>query len=355
MSRAATLNYDGQELFGISANVGDNDEPFIALRPTDGSTIITEGGMPDAFDVVLTFMPTRDIDVFIFAPLPTPSSRERGAQMFLVNSDTAVAPNEEPTIGGTSIMLRFTESNWHIPQTVNVAAGTEMTSDGAGSNATRLEDTTAAFQTDGVQIDDLIKNTAEDAVVKVTAVVSETELDTEAVTDWSDDTYEFAFEDRSPPFLPISTRPEIADSTDGFPPRDFVYDDDAFEGVRFGVVNISVKASITQDAGAVVDLNMDRDVITINSADLDDFDTTTIIGQNLQIESGDAEGQNRFVTGITSINAGMQFELNLDRQYVEEEFPNTESNWLIQDDDSLLGLMDDPTSLAFRFREHAAN
>ena len=46
-------NYDGQNLFGISANVADNDEPFIVLRPTDGSTIITEGGMTDEFEVVL--------------------------------------------------------------------------------------------------------------------------------------------------------------------------------------------------------------------------------------------------------------------------------------------------------------
>jgi hypothetical protein len=81
---SSDVDFAGQNIFGISANVADNNEPFIVLTPTAGSTIITEGGMPDEFTVVLTREPTRNVIVQIFAPLPTPSARERGQQMFRV-------------------------------------------------------------------------------------------------------------------------------------------------------------------------------------------------------------------------------------------------------------------------------
>jgi Ca2+-binding RTX toxin-like protein len=277
--------YDGQHLFGISANVADNDEPFVVLRPTGGSTIITEGGIADEFEVVLTRAPTRAIDVFVFAPLPTPSARERGQQMFRVT--TGVPPVEEPTVGGSSVTLTFTTANWDTPQTVYVIA------DGDLDTATNV------------------------------------------------------FEDLSPAFLPIATRPEIVQLGEtGEPPREFVYDDQAFEGVRFGVVNISVKASIEQDDGNVVGLNLDRDVLTVLAADLVNFDATTIIGQNLQIKAGPAMGQNRFVSGYQLDGANVH--LTLDRPYSEIEFPDNTSAWIIQDDDSLVGKMDS-------FREDTAD
>ncbi|MGA8049240.1 MAG: calcium-binding protein [Burkholderiales bacterium] len=266
------LRYDGQNIFGISANVADNDEPFIVVRPTDGSTIIGEGGMTDEFSVMLTRAPTRPIDVFILAPLPTPSARERGQQMFRVTSATALATGE-PTVGGSSITLRFDETNWYVPQIVEV-----------------LADSTS-------------------------------------------------FDDLSPAFQPIATRPEVVELGEtGEPPRDFVYDDAAYEGVRFGVVNISVKASIVQDDGDVVGLNTARTVLTVNAADLVHFNGTTIIGQNLQIKAGPGMGQNRFVTGYEL--DGTHVHLTLDREYAATEFPTTASAWLIQDDDSLVGVMD---------------
>ena len=227
--------------------------------------------MPDEFEVVLTRAPTRPIDVFVFAPLPTPSARERGQQMFYVSID-GVVPADQPTVGGSSVTLRFDSTNWFTPQTVKVHA---------------------------------------DSVV---------------------------FDDKSPEILPIATRPEIDDSTDGLPPRPFIYDDEAFEGVRFGVVNISVKASVVEDQGTVLDLSTNRKILTINAADLGSFDATTIIGQNLQIKAGPAMGQNRFIAGYEL--DGSHAHLTLDRDYSPDEFPTTESTWLIQDDDSLVGVMD---------------
>ena len=162
--------FDAMKLYGVSANVADNDEPGVVIRQSDGSTTITEGGQTDSYIVVLTRQPTADIIVKALAPLPTLDERELRALAFSVASTSPGAIN---SADGTSVSLRFTAGNWFIPQTVTVAATNTPFTDAAG----------------------------------------------------------------------LLTRPELGDA------QTFMYDDNAYEGVRFGVVNHVVVADVRSVAG----------------------------------------------------------------------------------------------------------
>ncbi len=117
------------EINGISANVADNDEPGVAIRQTDGATIITEGGLADTYEVVLTSQPTVNIFVKALAPLPSNDARERRSRAFAVTSSEAGAVVDPD---GSGVTLLFTPSNWFTPQTVSVVADSTSYTDAAG-------------------------------------------------------------------------------------------------------------------------------------------------------------------------------------------------------------------------------
>src|SRR5688572_10070905 len=70
-----------------------------------------------------------DILIKALAPLPTPDQRERGMRAFALSSAAGGAVN---STDGTFVTLRFTSSNWYIPQTVDVRAITAVYTDPAG-------------------------------------------------------------------------------------------------------------------------------------------------------------------------------------------------------------------------------
>ncbi len=123
--------FDGQSLFGISANVADNDEPFAIITESLGTTIVNEGdALGDTYQIVLTQLPTRDVFVTVNAPLPSPSNREQAAYAFSVHSFNADALNLDD---GSSTILKFTTANWDTAQTVTVLAHT-LLADGTTAN-----------------------------------------------------------------------------------------------------------------------------------------------------------------------------------------------------------------------------
>jgi Ca2+-binding RTX toxin-like protein len=128
--------FNGQSLFGISANVGDNDEPFAIITESQGVTIVNEGdAVGDSYQIVLTQQPTKDVFVIINAPLPSPSNREQAAYAFSVSSPTALS-----TLGdGSSVVLKFTTVNWKTAQTVNVQATTATFNDFPSGSFTRTD------------------------------------------------------------------------------------------------------------------------------------------------------------------------------------------------------------------------
>ncbi len=85
----------------VVVNITDNDYPGVMLIPTNGETVVTEGGNTDIYQVVLTYPPTQPVTIGL-----------ENVQQQVV----ATALNG----GGNSLV--FTPQNWNVPQTVLVTA-----------------------------------------------------------------------------------------------------------------------------------------------------------------------------------------------------------------------------------------
>ncbi|MEM7737125.1 MAG: MBG domain-containing protein, partial [Deinococcota bacterium] len=80
-----------------------------SITESGGDTAVTEGGATDTIDVVLTSIPTADVDI-------------------------TVTPDTQLDIGtgaGTASTLTFTPANWDTPQTINVTANDDTDVEGA--------------------------------------------------------------------------------------------------------------------------------------------------------------------------------------------------------------------------------
>ena len=289
--------FDEQALFGISANVADNEEPFAVIRQTDGSTIVTESETPglglDTYEIVLTRQPDKNVLIRALAPIPSPDSRERRAQFFRLASNEAGAT---VTDDGTALTLIFTPDNWFVAQTVQVLADSVGLQDNSG----------------------------------------------------------------------IFTRPELGDN-DGVVPVPFDMDDDAFEGIHFGVINHLVQAASEQITGTLTAVDNGSFVggipatVTISTASA--IAPEEFLGRKLSITEGPGLGQVRSIVGVTETAPG-QFELALDKQFSVSDVPDTTSKYLVNIDDSIVGVMtgfteDDPATLdvveARTFTDSSAN
>ncbi|WP_143549339.1 calcium-binding protein [Rhodopirellula bahusiensis] len=130
MSYSSDLRYEDLKLHGVSSNVADNEEPFVVIRTSNGSTIVGETGAVDAsvvdfYEIVLTQAPMSGFDVLVqaLAPLPSTAGRELGALAFRLSS---VAPGSEKKADGSAVTLTFTSENWFIPQRVDILADDEV-------------------------------------------------------------------------------------------------------------------------------------------------------------------------------------------------------------------------------------
>jgi len=89
--------YNGITVASVPTFITDNDYPAVRVIPSGGSTLISEAGVADTYQVHLTRQPASDVTISI----------NPGAQA------SVVSPG--PT-------LTFTNSNWNLPQTVTVTA-----------------------------------------------------------------------------------------------------------------------------------------------------------------------------------------------------------------------------------------
>ena len=199
---AITVLYDTIEpgfigAFGppILARIADNDAPTVLIRETDGSTDVIEtrigvffdptlfpDTLPllgviaasinpglespwvDSYEVVLTAAPTSDV-VVVLSPDITKTTRTGGIRH---DADQVVIFDID---GDTRLEL------------------VEFTATGGDSDT--LTDSGAQFITDGIKVGDRIENLDESVAVRVTAIISETELETESVGDWNGADYSF--------------------------------------------------------------------------------------------------------------------------------------------------------------------
>ena len=98
-------DYSGQFGQTITVTVTDNDAPGITILQTGGDTTVSETGTQDTFSVVLNSEPTADVVIGISS------------------SDTG-----EATVGPAS--LTFTDTNWHVAQSVTVTGQDDDVADG---------------------------------------------------------------------------------------------------------------------------------------------------------------------------------------------------------------------------------
>lgn len=101
VSSSADPEYDGVGMPRISVGIVDDDFAGMMIIPTDGDTQVTEGGVPDYYDVVLMTPPTEDVFILM----------QHVANQVEVVSD----------VDGTNL-LTFTPTNWSTPQRVRVTA-----------------------------------------------------------------------------------------------------------------------------------------------------------------------------------------------------------------------------------------
>jgi Ca2+-binding RTX toxin-like protein len=279
--------YQGQNLFGISANVGDDEEPFAVVRPSDGSTIVTEGSsVSDSYEIVLTRKPLVPVFVLALAPIPTPDKRELRAQAFRLDDPSETietlpdgtrikASGARVTPDGTGLTLQFTPDDWFLPQTVQVFAY------GTG-------------------------------------------IDPSAGT----------------PAGGIFTRPELMLGTPE-QERTIHFDDAAFEGVHFGVINHLVQAATQTVEGTLLGVVNAENQPTVTIESPGGVNPDDLVGRELQIRAGAGKGQTRFVVAVDDTSDPGNFVLTLDQPFRSGDVPNDVSKFQINIDDALVGTMTD--------------
>ncbi len=89
-------NFDGLTAADLDVTIADSLPPGVQILPTDGDTIVTEGGPQDSYEIVLTARPISN-----------------------VNIDLALDSSQ--LTSNTSRVI-FTPANWNLPQVVQVQA-----------------------------------------------------------------------------------------------------------------------------------------------------------------------------------------------------------------------------------------
>lgn len=100
-------NFAGTAVPNLSVTISDNDTAGGTLSESNGSTVVTEGGSGDTYQLVLNSEPTGTVTVQI-------------------QGDSQLNTTPVST-------LQFTSSNWDVPQTVNVQAVDDAVFEGSHS------------------------------------------------------------------------------------------------------------------------------------------------------------------------------------------------------------------------------
>ena len=106
------IRVDGTAIATLTANITDNDTALVKITETGGSTKIGEGGATDNYTAVLTSQPAADVTV----------------------TASPDAQSDVGTGGGSPIALKFTPSNWNVPQLVTVQAVDDAVAQGTHSS-----------------------------------------------------------------------------------------------------------------------------------------------------------------------------------------------------------------------------
>ena len=127
-------SYNDLKIEGVSANVADNEESFIVVTPSGGSSVVTEnatlpGDPPsggegwgyDTYTIALTRRPEEDVVISILAPGVTPEDRAQGSKSLQFWNGAAWV---------STLQVVFTPDNWHTAQTVTFRAEPDLALEG---------------------------------------------------------------------------------------------------------------------------------------------------------------------------------------------------------------------------------
>lgn len=311
------LRYEDLTLFGVSANVADNDEPFVVIRSSGGSTIVSETSSADAslidyYEVVLSRAPMLGFDVLVkaLAPIPSPDRRELGALAFRLSSP---APGSDEKADGSSVTLRFTAENWTIPQRVEIRADGEPQTD-TGLLFTRPElSESVAFDYN----DDALEG-RQSAVVNHIVISSAATVEGKPIAVNDSPTITIATNRPFYEFLGEDIRVTLADGVTVQNRR--IIDARLVEGDMQLTVDRSWLAS-TQVPDATSTFSIDLDGTPLTGSPLSASNTTfsisdpldpvnpfldevdDLLGRQVTIVDGLGTGQSRFITGADSVVA----------------------------------------------------
>ncbi|MBL7039484.1 MAG: hypothetical protein ISR77_12695, partial [Pirellulaceae bacterium] len=343
--------FDGQSVFGISANVADNEEPAVVIRESLGSTIITEGGFGDSYEVFLTRKPTTDVFIKALAPIPAPVEREKRSLSFRLSSN---APGSVATANGQALTLKFSPFNWFLPQTVFVQADDVKVTDGAalftrpelGDNAGIIKGAEFDFNDDAFEG---VRNAVINHLVQAGSVSVEGSADEIIAMQGAPD---IAFNN-------VGNADTIVRSAgswlaDGFKEGQLIRvgNGGANDGTyRIGVLNPAapLTLTLTGDDNLSDAPSKKGVVVSTNAMSIPDPVTLSpneILGRRIEIVGGTGAGQSRLIVDATK-NGG-SFDILLERPWDPTDLPKPTR----LDGDTLVmtGLnADDNTSLTFDF------
>lgn len=97
--------YSGLTIAGIPTFITDNEIPSVRVIPSGGSTILSEAGQTDTYQVYLSQQPSVDVTV-------------------------TINPGSQASVVSPGATLTFTNSNWNLPQTVTLAAVNDVAVEG---------------------------------------------------------------------------------------------------------------------------------------------------------------------------------------------------------------------------------
>jgi Ca2+-binding RTX toxin-like protein len=121
-------SYNDLKIDGVSANVADDDEPFIVVTPSGGVSTVTEdasgggeGWAYDTYRVALTRGPDEDVVISIVSPAVAPEDRAQGSKSLeFWNGASWVS----------TLQLTFTTLDWETSQEVRFRAASDDASEG---------------------------------------------------------------------------------------------------------------------------------------------------------------------------------------------------------------------------------
>lgn len=159
--------FDGLSSQTVSAMTTDDESPGLVLIQSGGTTVVSESGTTDLFEIVLTVQPSSDVVLTV------------------VSGDTGEATVDVAT-------LTFTDSNWNVRQTVTITGIDDALLDGDQTTTVTIsvDDANSADAYDSVGDQTVSVATVDDEVVGFS--VTETDSTTSVSEAGSTDTFDVA-------------------------------------------------------------------------------------------------------------------------------------------------------------------